>query len=91
MPAKSAAPIVCTFASPQRYLYTHDSPIGQKVFKPRTGGGNGGTYLIIEASVAIKVIEIGREGFSTPKFHIGDLKVVVDCLKIRIQSGERRE
>ena len=38
-----------------------------------------GTYLVIEASVVIEIIEISRKGFSTPKFHISDLKVVVDC------------
>ena len=76
--------------APALFIHTR-FPNRTKGFKPRTGGGNGGTYLIIEASVVIKVIEIGRECFSTPKFHIGDLKVVVDCLKISIQSGKRRE
>jgi hypothetical protein len=50
-----------------------------------------GTYLVIEASVVIKIIEIGREGFSTPKFHISDLKVVVDYPKISTRSGGRRD
>jgi hypothetical protein len=39
----------------------------------------GSTYLIIEAPVAIEIIEVRGEGFSAPKFHIGDLKVVVNC------------
>ena len=52
-----------------------------------TGGDDGGTNLVIEASVVIKIIEIGGEGFSTPKLHVGDLKVVVDCFKISIWTG----
>jgi hypothetical protein len=27
----------------------------------------------------IEVIKVCREGFSAPKFHIGNLKVVIDC------------
>jgi len=54
------------------------------------GGDDGGTYLVIEASILIEIIEIGREGISTPKIHISDLKVVVDYPKISTRFRRER-
>ena len=38
----------------------------------------------------IEIIEIGRKGFSTPKFHISDLKVVVDFI-LKLAPEGRKE
>jgi hypothetical protein len=80
LPPKRAAPIVCTGASPQRYSYAK-SQLRDLLISPPWGGGiNGerGTYLVVEATLMIEVIEERRVGLSAPQVHICNLKVIED-------------
>jgi len=40
--------------------------------------GERGTYLVIETTLMIEVIEERRVGLSAPQVHIGNLKVIED-------------
>ena len=74
-PAKSAAAIECTGASPQRYFTRHVLlvRIGEEgVVKRRR-------YLVVKSTATVEVLEECRVGLAAPKVHIGYLKVAPNC------------
>jgi hypothetical protein len=74
-PAKRAAPIEWTGASPQRLMVSIVS-----LEESRGDIGPISMYLIVEAASAIKVVEECHVCFAAPKVHISDLKVAPDFL-----------
>jgi hypothetical protein len=91
VPAKSAAAIVCTGASPQRCRRSYIPS------NYRSGEGGqcfffgvefevvegclkkGLQYLVVKAARTIEVLEERGVGLAAPKVHIGDLKVAPNC------------
>ena len=69
LPAKSAAAIECTGASPQRYfIHTFFSSYwGEGVKRQR--------YLVVKSTATVEVLEECRVSLAAPKVHIGYLKV----------------
>lgn len=80
-PAKSAAAIECTGASPQRYFTRHFLLVligGEGVIKRRR-------YLVVKSTATVEVLEECRVGLAAPKVHIGYLKVAPNCFYLFIQ------
>jgi hypothetical protein len=83
-PAKSAAAIECTGASPQRYFTRHVLLvlIGEEgVIKRRR-------YLVVKSTATVEVLEECRIGLAAPKVHIGYLKIAPNCY-LTMPMGQR--
>ena len=79
-PAKSAAAIECTGASPQRYFIRQFLLV-----RIKAKGVKQRRYLVVKSTATVEVLEECRVGLAAPKVHIGYLKVAPNCFFIIIQ------